>query len=439
MKNQKSKAAAIIVSLILSVTLFICTFTVFRPYYYENLYIAPTPTNLSKASASQGELVFADFYISTDGSDGASGTVDHPFATIKRAQEAMRMLNKSLRSHVVIAIKAGTYDIDSFKLTKKDSGTEKCPIIYTAYGDGEVILCGKSSEFAIEIISAKYVTLSNITVENPTGNGIKIDSSNVDISGCSLRNIAGTGIIAQGKNININGCHISKTGLSAAETNGNNISFDNNLIHSNSMAEKTIPAIIINGNKNSITHNEIYNTPSCAVYYSGNKNSIEYNYIHNALLEVDSTAAISGNPDSLDEENLVRYNCISTIGSGKNSPTGIIPSPGTTVRGNMLINIKGSAVCVLNPKGVEISNNISVNCAVPVKAENNSDAKIESNIILHHSGNINNFPENNLVFKLNETDIFLDAENGVYDIHKDNSSIMSIGFKNLPFDSMGRY
>ncbi len=439
MNNPKSKVAAIIISIVLSAALLICTFTVFPDYYYENLYIAPIPSNLSSAAAAQAEHVFADFYISADGSDSASGTVDHPFASIKKAQDAMRMLNKDLRNHVVIAIKAGTYDIESFKLSKKDSGTKKCPIIYTAYGDGEVVFKSESNGYAIEIDGAKYITLSNITINNPIGSGIKLDSSNVELSGLRIQSVAGTGIVADGKNNNISSCHISKIGLSAVEINGKSITFDNNLIHSNSIADQERPAAIINGEKNSFTHNEIYNSPSCAVFYTGNKNKIEYNYIHNALLEIDSTAAISGNHDSQDEENLIRYNCISTLGSGENAPTGILPSSDTVVRGNMMINIKGCGVSVLNAKNVEISNNIAVNCASPVKEDNSIDTLIESNIILHHSKKLNTIPTNNLILKLNETDIFLDAENGIYDIDKENTDIKSIGFKNLPFDSMGRY
>ncbi len=440
MSKQKSKTLVIvIICIILTGAIFAGTFLVFRPYYYENMYMAPIPANLSKPAAYQPEPIFADFYIAANGNDNAGGTAEFPYATIDRVRKDMSMLNKDMRSHVVIAFKAGTYDIETLKLTKKDSGTDKCPVIYTAYGDGEVIFRGNSSKYTLEIDGAKHITLSNITIENPGGSAVKIKGSNVDISGCKIQNTAGTGIVADGKNINITSCSISKTGLGAVELNGSNINFDNNTVYSSSVAQAETPSVIINGNKNTFTHNEIYNTPSGAVHYTGEENTIEYNYIHNAVLQSTDTAAISGEPEAEGGKNLVRYNCISTIGNGKNAPVGVAPAAGTVVRGNMFINIKGCGVFASQADNIEITNNILVNCAEPVKLDRVENTLTQANIVLHHDKKALSLPADNLVSALNETEIFIDAENGIYDIHRDNEAVMAIGFGNLPFDSMGRY
>ncbi len=436
MVKQKSKAPIIILSLLLAAAIVAGTFLGFRPYYYKELYIAPIPTNLGTAQKHSAELIMADFYVSADGSDSAAGTVDHPFATIERAQEAMRMLNKDLRSHIVIAIKAGTYETECFKLTKSDSGTEKCPIIYSAYGDGEVIFSGTSGSAAIEIDGAKHITISNLTVENPQGSAIKINSSNVDISGCTLKNTADCGIEASGKNVSITKCSIYKTGSHAAVISSGAV-LDNCIIHDTSLYDSSRPAVLLDGNA-AATHNELYNIPACAFYYIGEKNTVEYNYIHNALLQLDSTAAICGVCEAEASESLVRYNCISTLGNGKNSPIGIIPSSGTTVRGNMLINIKGAGISLSSVKNIEISNNLSVNCG-EFTANIDSSTAAESNIILSANGKADGLSDNNLVLKLNETDVFIDAPNGDYSIDKENEAVKAIGFNNLPFDSIGNY
>ena len=82
----------------------------------------------------------ADFYVAVDGSDDNDGSFEHPFATIEKARDAVRAMDKSGKTGITVAIKAGEYRISSLVFTEEDSGTETCPITYCAYGDGEVIL-----------------------------------------------------------------------------------------------------------------------------------------------------------------------------------------------------------------------------------------------------------------------------------------------------------
>ena len=98
------------------------------------------PAGLSSVSLEETGLVEnADFYVAVDGDDEGDGSFSHPFATIERARDAVRALDKTGRTGITVAIKAGDYRVDTLLFTQEDSGTEQCPITYCAYGDGEVI------------------------------------------------------------------------------------------------------------------------------------------------------------------------------------------------------------------------------------------------------------------------------------------------------------
>lgn len=84
----------------------------------------------------------ADFYISPSGSDNGNGSFGEPFASFERAMEAVRNCSKKDRNGITVAIMAGEYRVSSVNFTSDDSGTEGCPVTYTTYGDGDVILNG---------------------------------------------------------------------------------------------------------------------------------------------------------------------------------------------------------------------------------------------------------------------------------------------------------
>ncbi|MBQ7639124.1 MAG: right-handed parallel beta-helix repeat-containing protein [Clostridia bacterium] len=84
----------------------------------------------------------ADFYISPDGSDENDGSLSAPFATFERAQKAVRELDRTGKSSVTVAVKAGDYRITSLYFGEEDGGTESCPVVWKAYGDGEAVLNG---------------------------------------------------------------------------------------------------------------------------------------------------------------------------------------------------------------------------------------------------------------------------------------------------------
>lgn len=94
-----------------------------------------------------------NFFVATNGNDNWSGMLaepnanktDGPFATLSRARDAIHSLkmNGNLKNPVTVMVRDGKYFLDEpFILTKKDSGTQDCPITYTAYPGEKPILSG---------------------------------------------------------------------------------------------------------------------------------------------------------------------------------------------------------------------------------------------------------------------------------------------------------
>jgi len=93
------------------------------------------------------------FYVSLDGNDRWSGklsspnknSTDGPFASITKAQDAIRKMKKEhgLKNPVTVMVRKGIYFLsETLAFTPQDSGTRNCPIIYTAFQNEKVILSG---------------------------------------------------------------------------------------------------------------------------------------------------------------------------------------------------------------------------------------------------------------------------------------------------------
>ena len=89
----------------------------------------------------------ATFYVATNGSDSADGSFGSPFATIGKAQQAIRDLKNSSGlpdGGVTVYIRGGDYNVtkNPIEFTEEDSGTQNAPIVYKAYGDEKVSIDG---------------------------------------------------------------------------------------------------------------------------------------------------------------------------------------------------------------------------------------------------------------------------------------------------------
>ncbi len=96
----------------------------------------------------------ADFFVATNGNDGWSGRVgepdakgtDGPFASISRAQQAVREAKAALGDKprpIVVQLRGGTYWLDApLRFAPEDSGSEGAPVIYMAYPGEKPIISG---------------------------------------------------------------------------------------------------------------------------------------------------------------------------------------------------------------------------------------------------------------------------------------------------------
>jgi hypothetical protein len=89
-------------------------------------------------------------YVSQEGNDAWSGRAasplknDGPFATIGRAQQAVRNIRKTHpQAAVRVTLRGGTYYLDSpLEFGPEDSGTEQTPVVYHAEAGEKVVLSG---------------------------------------------------------------------------------------------------------------------------------------------------------------------------------------------------------------------------------------------------------------------------------------------------------
>ncbi len=87
----------------------------------------------------------AEFYTSPNGDDSSPGTKSRPFATIGRAQKAVRTLKSAgtLTEPVTVHLLDGVYEMQNpLVLTAADSGTADFPVIYKAAPGAKPLLSG---------------------------------------------------------------------------------------------------------------------------------------------------------------------------------------------------------------------------------------------------------------------------------------------------------
>jgi len=94
------------------------------------------------AVAEKGQA--AVFHVSPDGKDTNAGTEARPFATLGRAQQAVRgKIAAGLTGDVTVLIRPGTYELaEPLKFSAPDSGTKQHAVTYAAVPGEKVIVSG---------------------------------------------------------------------------------------------------------------------------------------------------------------------------------------------------------------------------------------------------------------------------------------------------------
>jgi hypothetical protein len=83
----------------------------------------------------------ADLYVAPGGADANRGSSDQPLASLAAAQKMAR--STAGREAVTVHVADGVYYLpEPLIFTSKDSGTETCPVVYTAVNEGGAVLSG---------------------------------------------------------------------------------------------------------------------------------------------------------------------------------------------------------------------------------------------------------------------------------------------------------
>jgi|GEM_PF-6098233 len=84
------------------------------------------------------------FYVATNGSDLGNGTIENPFATISRAQDAVRNLAASgLSDNATVWLRGGTYFIERpLVFSSSDCGTGTFAVAYSSYPGERAVISG---------------------------------------------------------------------------------------------------------------------------------------------------------------------------------------------------------------------------------------------------------------------------------------------------------
>ena len=99
--------------------------------------------NLLAMTALAAEAALPAFVVAPDGKDHNPGTPAKPFATIAKARDAVRAIEKDAKGPIVVAIRGGTYYLrEPVVFTPEDSGTPEAPIVYQAYRDETPVISG---------------------------------------------------------------------------------------------------------------------------------------------------------------------------------------------------------------------------------------------------------------------------------------------------------
>jgi hypothetical protein len=85
----------------------------------------------------------AEFHVATNGDDANPGTEVRPFATLVRARDAVRQVNRDMKEDLVVVLHGGTYRLDhTLFFEPEDSGTGGHNVIYRAQAGETPVLSG---------------------------------------------------------------------------------------------------------------------------------------------------------------------------------------------------------------------------------------------------------------------------------------------------------
>jgi hypothetical protein len=114
--------------------------------------------------------VAGEFYVAPNGSDGNPGTVEAPFQTLEKAQQAVRAALPSATEEINVWLREGTYYFTSaLEFGPEDSGSSKVPVTYAGCENEVAVLSG-----AI-LLQPKWEPYSETIFVADVGTGLTFD------------------------------------------------------------------------------------------------------------------------------------------------------------------------------------------------------------------------------------------------------------------------
>ena len=103
--------------------------------------LATTAMMMSLCASAPAKAGPAQIFVATTGNDTNPGTLEKPFATLQRAQQAAR--KAAGREAVTVLVREGTYYLpETLVFTAEDSGTKAAPVVYQAYQKEQPVISG---------------------------------------------------------------------------------------------------------------------------------------------------------------------------------------------------------------------------------------------------------------------------------------------------------
>jgi hypothetical protein len=105
--------------------------------------MSPAPSGRQAPGAQAVQSPVREFYVSPSGSDLGSGSKAAPFASLARAQQAVRAWRRGGRGRAVIWVREGTYYLDQpLVISPEDSGAAGSPVVYSAFPGERATISG---------------------------------------------------------------------------------------------------------------------------------------------------------------------------------------------------------------------------------------------------------------------------------------------------------
>ena len=115
-----------------------------KPRSKALIFVTVVAILLSTVNSALAQTPPVNFYISADsGQDTNPGSLDLPFKTLKKAQDTLRTLNKTMSEDITVYLRGGRYELtETLALDTQDSGMNGHTIIYKNYLDETALISG---------------------------------------------------------------------------------------------------------------------------------------------------------------------------------------------------------------------------------------------------------------------------------------------------------